>query len=458
MNAKAISARSNKPQLNKGCLFLFGLVFFAAGLVAFSATIVAPLWITIRAQSWREVPATILSSEIDESHSSDGTTYRADIKFQYDFENQTYTSKTWNTEWATTYGSRSSATAALQRFPVGTNHPCYVNPNNPERAVLDRSFQLSNLWGLLTLLFIIIGGAVMFGALKPASKSDAGDSMPRSNKLQSKSKANSTDGQPDKLAFASSQSASNGPRESSNELNDGQFDNNEFNGDLINDDDDDDDQAQDIDEETPWSSFEGPQKLKPTESRVTTFVAMVIAATFWNGISWIGFISTIAHREWFATLFLLLFVGVGAILIVIAIYKLLQCFNPVIEVALSNGAVSHGETVDIAWETTGRVDRIRQLRLTIIGEEVVTYVRGTTTSTDRKIFQRIEISSVSDAESKRFGSASVTIPPGTIHSFYAPNNKIQWSIEVHGDIPFWPDVHETMLFAIKPSLGTGEQS
>ncbi|MFO0939430.1 MAG: DUF3592 domain-containing protein [Pirellulales bacterium] len=443
MNAKAISAQSSKRRMNRGCLFIFGLVFFLAGLAAFVAVIVAPLFITIQAQSWREVPARILSSEIDESRDSDGTTYRADIKFEYEFENRVYTSNTWNTEWATTYGSHSGAVAAVKRFPAGSNHPCYLNPSKPERAVLDRSFQWGNLWGLFTLLFIIIGGAVMWGSLKIFTNPDNRQSTSKTDQMRAKVISVSNHEVKGKIAFSS---------ESSNVADD------DLEANVDEDSDDlDDEEMDEFEDEAPWLIFEGPQKLRPTASRVGTFVGILIAALFWNGISWFGFYSTIAKREWFAMLFLLIFVIIGAVLIVMAIYKLLQCFNPIIEVALSNGAVTPGETVDVAWETTGRFDRIRQLRLAIIGEEVVTYIRGTTTSTDRKIFQRIEIASVSDAESKKFGSASVTIPMGTIHSFSAPNNKIQWSIEVHGDIAFWPDIHETMQFAIKPGAGVGEQ-
>lgn len=217
------------------------------------------------------------------------------------------------------------------------------------------------------------------------------------------------------------------------------------------DEDDMDDADQDF---PPWHELEGPQKLKPTESRIATFVAVLFVALFWNGLSWFGFINVWMRKEWFAVAFLALFVCVGLILFWTAVYKLLQCFNPVIEVALSNGAATPGETVDIAWETTGRVNRIQLLRLSIIGEEVVTYTRGTTTSTDRKIFTRIPIAVVSDQEGKRFGSASVSIPLGTIHSFESTNNKILWSIEVQGEIAFWPDIRETMRFAIKPAFSS----
>ncbi len=426
MNAKAISAQSTKKSMNRGCLFAFGLVFLIAGVGSFYAVMIAPLFTTIKAQSWNQAQATILSSDVITSRGNKSTTYRADIKFQYEYQNVVYKSETWNTDWATSSGSKSGAEATVKRYPAGSNHPCYVNPNDPAQAVLDRSYQVSNLFGLFTLLFIIIGGAVMYGAVKTKAPTESNDS-------------DSTAQPTSKIVRSSTRGSANNSSEAG-----------QFQGDD-DDDQDDEDDFEDYAEDAPWTSLEGPQKLKPTESRFTTFIVMLIVAIFWNGLSWFGFINTIMNGEWFATLFLLLFVGVGAVLFFTAIYKLLQCFNPVVEVALSNGAVVPGETVDIAWETTGRVERIRNLRLSIIGEEVVTYVRGTTTSTDRKVFQRIEIAEVSDAESKRFGSASVTIPSGTIHSFWALNNKIQWSIEVHGDIGFWPDIHETMLFAIKPS-------
>jgi hypothetical protein len=77
-------------------------------------------------------------------------------------------------------------------------------------------------------------------------------------------------------------------------------------------------------------------------------------------------------------------------------------------------------------------------------------VRGTTTSTERKVFQRLPLANVTTESEMRFGTVSVELPSTMIHSFEAPNNKIVWSVEVLGSIPWWPDVHETMPFAIRP--------
>ena len=53
------------------------------------------------------------------------------------------------------------------------------------------------------------------------------------------------------------------------------------------------------------------------------------------------------------------------------------------------------------------------------------------------------------------GSANVTIPADTMHSFDAPNNEIAWTLEVHGAIPLWPDVSASFPITVLP-LPTGE--
>jgi hypothetical protein len=42
-----------------------------------------------------------------------------------------------------------------------------------------------------------------------------------------------------------------------------------------------------------------------------------------------------------------------------------------------------------------------------------------------------------------------------MHSFAAPNNKIVWTIEVHGHIAGWPDVKEEYELKVTPAAADG---
>ncbi len=201
----------------------------------------------------------------------------------------------------------------------------------------------------------------------------------------------------------------------------------------------------------PWHAFDGPQRLKPLHSPMAMFLVLLFFSLFWNGISWTGFVLTIRDGVWFFSIFLLLFVGIGALMIWGTIYQAMQLFNPKVSIAMSNGAVVPGDTVDIAWEIATNASQLQQLELSMIGEEVVTYRRGTSTTTDRSIFQKIPIATVTTESEMRFGSTTVTLPSPMIHSFVAPNNEIRWSIEVVCKIRWWPDVYQKMPFAVCPT-------
>jgi hypothetical protein len=207
--------------------------------------------------------------------------------------------------------------------------------------------------------------------------------------------------------------------------------------------------------DTPWKIFDGPQKLKPASSRLGRLIGTSIFALFWNAISWFIFIKVVQDEGWLSVggIFLTIFVVVGFFAAVGAFYMLLALFNPVISIALSNGAVAIGETVDIAWETEGRAERISELTVELVGQEKATYTRGTSTYTDKKVFLKVPVVKTSDTDSIRFGSLALRIPPDTMHTFQASKNKIEWTFEVQGVIRWWPDVKESLPFFVKPANG-----
>ena len=209
--------------------------------------------------------------------------------------------------------------------------------------------------------------------------------------------------------------------------------------------------------ETPWQNLHGPLRLKSSYGRMSIFLGILFITVFWNGITWTGCYHIWRDGDTIGMVFISLFVVVGLVLIFACINAFLKLFNPIVAIAVSYGAPQPGETLDLAWESTGLVRRIRELQLSIIGEEVVTYVRGTTTTTERKIFQRLPLANAKTESEMRFGSISIDLPPDMIHSFEAENNKIVWSVEVRGIIPWWPDIHETMPFAIRPVTVSDQQ-
>ena len=49
------------------------------------------------------------------------------------------------------------------------------------------------------------------------------------------------------------------------------------------------------------------------------------------------------------------------------------------------------------------------------------------------------------------GETVIEVPPDTMHSFAASNNKIVWRLVVHGAIASWPDMRETFEITVTPA-------
>jgi Protein of unknown function (DUF3592) len=399
-NQKAVSTARSARTLPRGCIVVFGVPFVLAGATVFIIFAVMPTINFFRAKTWSESTATITRSEIETRNSDDGASYHADIHFTYEFAGKELTSEEWQV--GLSFGSHATARSVVNRYPVGSKHPCFVDPQPPHAAVLDRTYSWTNLTGLFGLIFVAAGCGVIWTGLRNKPPNLLAERESHARLLMQGTAVNPA------------RSAATG------------------------------DSAP-----LPWEGFEGPQRLKATEHRLTVFLIVLVFALFWNAITWVIFLNALQDGWIFIILFLAIFIAAGAGLILAAVYMFLKMFNPVVSIALSNGAASPGEEIDIAWETSGRTGVLSELRIAIVAEEVATYVRGTSTNTDHKEFIRIPVAAVAREDEMRFGSHAVRVPEDAIHSFEAPNNKIVWSVEVHGPIRFWPDVREKFRFFVR---------
>lgn len=200
----------------------------------------------------------------------------------------------------------------------------------------------------------------------------------------------------------------------------------------------------------------GRTLLAPKLSPKTKLAGMILVALFWNGIVslfvW-NAISSLVHGrpQWFMMLFLLPFVAVGLGLIGGVIYLFLALFNPRPTLELSSGTVPLGGAAELRWSFTGRPSRIDELTVTLRGVEEAKYRQGTNTCTDRNTFYEMELYRTSYAEEIAAGYVGFVLPPDTMHSFEAQNNKILWSLDLHGSIRNWPDVKETFPITVAPA-------
>lgn len=96
--SKANEARKRGKESIGGTVvgLIFGVVFTAAGVGTLIPLAILPLYRTVAAQSWDTVSATVERSDILSYSDSDGTTYRIDILYFYEIDDQRYGSNRYS--------------------------------------------------------------------------------------------------------------------------------------------------------------------------------------------------------------------------------------------------------------------------------------------------------------------------------------------------------------------------
>jgi len=142
---------------------------------------------------------------------------------------------------------------------------------------------------------------------------------------------------------------------------------------------------------------------------------------------------------------------IGVVLIGGAVYQFLAIFTPRPTLELSCGTISLGGAAELRWRVTGRTSRMDEFTVTLRGVEEAKYRKGTSTYTDRNTFYEMELYRTSDATEIASGQVGFVLPQDTMHSFEAENNRILWSLDVHGRIRHWPDVKESFKVTVTPT-------
>jgi len=143
---------------------LFGLAFFGMGSSFMGFMGIKPIVQSIQSTFWPEVSCTVIHSELLTSSSSDGTTYRPDIRVRHYYQDTPYEGGSYSFN-ATSSSGRSGKAKIVRAYPVGKQTWCRVNPNNPSQAVIDRTIP-GMVWFVIpfTSIFVLIGLAFMLGS------------------------------------------------------------------------------------------------------------------------------------------------------------------------------------------------------------------------------------------------------------------------------------------------------
>ncbi|MBN1816075.1 MAG: DUF3592 domain-containing protein [Sedimentisphaerales bacterium] len=399
---KALSSRA--VTANKtGTKFAIGFfaIFALAGLGFLFPLFILPVFRILDARGWQPVPCTILRAEVKSHSGEDGTTYSVYIFYQYEFNGNTYKSDRYSFMGGSSSGRRGKQ-AVVTSYRSAKKPVCYVNPEDPTQAVLIRGFTWSQLFGLIPMIFVLIGVGGIIGisraARRKAQKLTRSDWLPETQ----------TDRGDDDNLYR-----------------------------------------------PPTQSSTGPVILKAHFGRSAKLFVMLFFAVFWNGIVSVFLYQVVqgfrrGRPEWFLTLFLIPFVLVGIGVIIAVIYQFLALFNPRALLRLGSREIPVGGSTRLDWELFGQVHRISTLTITLAGREEATYQRGTKTYTDKNVFYEMDVFKTDILQEMTYGQTLLQIPLETIHSFKADHNKIIWSLTVHGNIAKWPDMKDEFEITITP--------
>ncbi len=388
------AAAVRRRGLGKLGLAAFFAIFAIAGGAMLYPLGIKPIARTVAAESWVETPCRVLRAEVRDHDSDDGTTYSVYVLYEYEFGERTYKCDRYDFMGGSSSGYDGKARIVAE-YESAERPVCYVDPGNPSQAVLRRGFHAKLLFALFPLPFLLVGVGGVIGTLRSKRSSVGGG-------------------------------ASLGPIGPTG---------------LIG------------------PADGGRQVLTATSSPKAKFIIVLIAAVVWNGVIALVVVLALGRLGHGGgslppVPFLLLFGAVGLGLAAAAVHQLLALFNPRPTIELSRGAIPLGGTTEVQWSFRGQASRIQELVLMLRGVEEARYRSGKNTHTANNTFYELELHRTADSYDIASGQVGFVMPADTMHSFEADNNKILWSLDVHGSIRRWPDVKESFKINVVPGASS----
>ena len=165
-----ISHSTQKPskptsKLAHGCFALFSIPFASVGLVM-SFIVLRNLWTWATVQQWVETPATLLKAEAELHRGDDSDSYKAVARYRYTVAGREYVSDRVAIHGgADNVGDYQLEKGRLlaEKFDAGESIPCYVDPDDPARAILFRDLRPGLV--VFKMAFATIFGAIGYGML-----------------------------------------------------------------------------------------------------------------------------------------------------------------------------------------------------------------------------------------------------------------------------------------------------
>jgi hypothetical protein len=204
-------------------------------------------------------------------------------------------------------------------------------------------------------------------------------------------------------------------------------------------------------------------RLPPSQSPGWRLMATTIFAASWNSVACVlavwAVTSHLAGRpEWFLTVFLLPFAGVGVWAIRYWLRQIwIDTGMGLTTLEISDCPLLPGHEYQAILAQQGHI-AVKSLELWLVCEEEATYRQGTDIRTEvrRVVEQRLWTHGDFRIEpSEPFQAAViVSIPAAAMHSFHAPHNSVNWKLLVRGEVAHWPAFERGFPIVVYPGEST----
>lgn len=115
----------------------------------------------IETRTWKKTPCTITQSAVDTV--SDG--YAFTVEYTYAVNGKTYHGRRFQAgNDRIVKDSITKADALAEKYAAGRRTLCFVNPDNPDQAALEHGSLWIGLVALFPMIFVVIGGGIIYGA------------------------------------------------------------------------------------------------------------------------------------------------------------------------------------------------------------------------------------------------------------------------------------------------------
>ncbi len=157
-------------------LSLFGLAFLGMGSL-FTWMILSDTYESYLARDWPEVPCVISDSGVEAVE--DGYEFR--VAYTYEFGERPFASSRYRLGDGAVFDEVAEADARARTYFPGAETTCYVDPEQPGRAILEHKDLTQGLMALFPMIFVVVGAGILyaawFGSFTPRrrSRSASGD-------------------------------------------------------------------------------------------------------------------------------------------------------------------------------------------------------------------------------------------------------------------------------------------